>query len=82
MLGGWALVMIHDLHKGHDFLDLGLKITIPMSVITHKNVSTYLKAFGDENWEKINFRNFSRTNVKKKFQYDFSIPSLLSAIEN
>ena len=82
MLGGWALVMIHDRHKGKDFIDLGLKITIPMGVITQKNVSTYLNAFGDENWEKINFQRFSRIKMKQKFKYNFSISNILSAIEN
>ena len=82
MLGGWALVMIYDLHKGKDFLDLGYEITIPMSIITRKNVSSYLETFGDEDWGKINFQKFSRKNKKIKSKYDFSIPSLLSAIEN
>lgn len=82
MLGGWALVMIHDLHKGKDFLDLGHEITIPMSIITRKNVSSYLEKFGDEDWGKINFQKFSRKNKIIKPKYDFSIPSLLSAIEN
>ncbi len=82
MLGGWALVMIHDLHKGKDFLDLGREITIPMSIITRENISSYLEKLGDEDWGKINFQKFSRTNKIIKPKYDFSISSLLSAIEN
>ncbi|MGB0553280.1 MAG: ABC transporter substrate-binding protein [Alphaproteobacteria bacterium] len=82
MLGGWALVMIHDLHNGQDFVDLGHEITIPMSIITHKNVSSYLEKFGDENWGKINFQKFSRKNKKIKSKYNFSISNLLSTIKN
>jgi ABC-type sugar transport system substrate-binding protein len=83
MLGGWALVMIHDRHKGLDFIDLGREIIIPMGVITKNNVSSYLDEFGDEEWGKINFQKFTRKKNKPQNQkYDFSITNILSAIEN
>ena len=78
MLGGWTLVMIYDEYRGKDFVDLGETITIPMNIISQNNVLNYLKKFGDQNWEKINFKKFSRIGAVKEYNYDFSLRRLLS----
>ncbi len=77
MLGGWALVMIHDRHNGQDFEDLGDIITFPMSIINRDNVSEYLSVFGDQDWKKIDFEKFSRIKTAPRADYDFSLVRLL-----
>ena len=78
MLGGWILVMIYDEYRGKDFVDLGETITVPMNIISQNNVLSYLKKFGDQNWAKINFKQFSRIGAVKHYNYDFSLRRLLS----
>ena len=78
MLGGWALVLIHDRENGRDFRDLGRVITFPMYTITRDNIFSYLNVFGEENWKKVNFRRLSRTQDKINNSYDFSLSRLLA----
>jgi ABC-type sugar transport system substrate-binding protein len=78
MLGGWALVLIHDRENGRDFRDLGRVITFPMYTITRDNIFSYLNVFGEENWKKVNFRSLSRTQGKINTSYDFSLSRLLA----
>lgn len=80
MVGGWALVVLKDYYEGHDFLKeehgTELKINI-FGTIDSSNVDDYLKHFGDSNWNKIDFRKFSK-HYNKNFQhYDFSLNKIL-----
>lgn len=78
MLGGWAMVLIHDRNRGMDFTDIGVEYTIPMGIITKKNVTDYLRIFGDQKWEKVNFKRFLRTNKIVNKPYNFSLDKILS----
>jgi len=78
MQGAWAMVLIHDYHKGLDFKDLGFEFTAPMTVIDQTNVARYLEIFGDQNWDKIDFKKFSRWENKPQKIYQFQLTQILN----
>ncbi|MBT6307212.1 MAG: ABC transporter substrate-binding protein [Rhodospirillaceae bacterium] len=78
MQGAWAMVLIHDYHKGLDFEDLGFEFTAPMTVIDQTNVARYLEIFGDQNWDKIDFKKFSRWENKPQKIYQFQLTKILN----
>lgn len=81
MEGGWALILAYDYHNGIDFSeDLGTTIVTPMQAITGRNVDAYVEKIGDQNWRKIDFRQFSKTYNKSLDRYDFSLNTLLENI--
>ncbi len=83
MEGGWAMILAYDYYHGHDFKDtMGVEINTAMQEITRDNVNEYYEAFGDRNWDKIDFRKFSKAYNKKLKQYDFSLKGLLRHIHN
>ncbi len=78
MDGAWALTMIYDYHQGIDFAeDPGVYSKSSMSVIDENNVADYLKLFGDRNWRKIDFKNFSKAYTPDLKSYDFSLDAVL-----
>lgn len=72
------MVMLHDYHNktvdGAMFVDVYFK----MSPITFDNVDLFLSRLGDRNWDKIDFRQFSKTATARR-RYDFSTRSILEA---
>lgn len=78
MMGGWALVLLHDYHKGRDFAEEGVKLKMKIfEIIDAQNVNVYLSQFEDENWHKIDFTRFSKILNPNVTKYDFSIKTLL-----
>ncbi|WP_372370402.1 ABC transporter substrate-binding protein [Candidatus Uabimicrobium sp. HlEnr_7] len=78
MAGGWALVMLRDYHEGRDFAKIGLQQLVYMGTIDRSNVKKYLFYFGDQNWNKINFRKFLRKKPQQKYQ--FTIQKLFKVV--
>ncbi|NRA44847.1 MAG: ABC transporter substrate-binding protein [Oligoflexales bacterium] len=75
MEAGWVMVMLYDYHHGKDFAKSeGLSIQSKMNVIHKDNVSAYLKHFGDRNWDKIDFKKFSKVLNPKLKKYDQKFP--------
>ena len=82
MEGGWALILIHDYHHGIDFTsDLGTTIVTKMQLIDRNNVKQYLQAFGNRNWNKIDFKQFSKVYNTDLKHYDFSLQKLMQQID-
>lgn len=80
MEAGWALVMIYDYHHGTDFnIDPGISIVNSMHPITESNINEYLKLLGDRNWNKIDFRKFSKTYSPDLKKYDFSLDAIFKS---
>ena len=78
MEAGWALILLHDYHHGIDFkVDLGTQILTSMQAITADNVQQYLSKFKDQNWNKIDFKRFSKKYNPALRNYDFSLDALL-----
>ena len=77
MNGGFALVLLYDYFHGIDFYDeVGTKIQLNMSILTKNNVNKYLEKYSSQNWNKIDFRKYSKVLNKKLIKYDFSLESL------
>ena len=76
------MVLIHDYHKGADFVDLGFEFTAPMTVIDKTNVARYLAIFGDQNWDKIDFNKFSRWKNTPLKNYQFNLTKILNQFKN
>ncbi|WP_299816065.1 ABC transporter substrate-binding protein [uncultured Roseibium sp.] len=76
--GAWSMVMLRDHFfkniEGEAFVDVLFK----MSPITSENVDLYLANLGDNNWEKIDFRQFCKT-INGRSHYDFSAAAILEA---
>lgn len=74
MDGAWALVMLYDHINGVDVPASG-KSTF--SSITSENVEIFRKHFSNENWEQIDFRQFSKHLNPDMKEYDFNLDAIL-----
>ena len=82
MEAGWALLLMHDYHFGYDFIsDTGTEITTTMQALTEENINDYLRKFGDGNWNKIDFRRFSKKYNPHLSKYDFSLDAVLHSVD-
>ena len=78
MIGGCALVLLHDYHQGKDFADEGLELQAPLfGLVDGKNVDAFLAKFGDRNWNKIDFTRLSKVNNRDTKKYNFSVKTLI-----
>lgn len=77
MEGGWAMVMLYDYHHGKDFEQSGTTINSQMQAITQQNVTSYQEQLGNQEWEKIDFRRFSKVLNAEVTEYDFSLSNIL-----
>ena len=78
MTGGWALVMLYDYHHGRDFADEGLQLQRQIFGVLHTgNIDQFLTHFGDRNWGKIDFTQFSKVLNPAIKKYDFSLDAIL-----
>lgn len=81
--GGWALLLIHDYHYGIDFAeDPGISSTTKMRAITADNAQNYLDKLNKPDWNKIDFKQFSKKYNPALQKYDFSLEALLDAFDN
>jgi ABC-type sugar transport system substrate-binding protein len=80
LTGAWALVLLRDHRDGRDFASEDLAIRFPMSLIDRANVDTYLAAFGEQRWERIDFAKFCKTRNPALEKYDFTLARLLERV--
>ena len=77
IVGAWALVMIHDFHKGRDFADEGLQLERSMFVLFDPALATtFQNRFGDT-YSRIDFRRYSKVINNKAEAYQFGFTQLL-----
>lgn len=76
--GAWSLVMLRDHFfksaQGEVFVDVLFK----MSPINSANIDQYRQLLGDEDWGKIDFRRFSKSDTGRS-SYDFSAEAIMKA---
>jgi hypothetical protein len=77
MEGAWAMVLLYDHHRGIDFAAERLEWRSEMFALTRENVESYLAAFGDRDWDRIDFRAFSKAHNPALEQYRFSFAAVL-----
>lgn len=82
MTGGWSLVAIYDHANGIDFAaDNGLEMKPEVfGSLDASNVASYVRSFGEGNWNKLDFSRFSRKHNPKIKKYDFSLISVMKSV--
>jgi len=78
LIGAWAIVMLHDYHRGHDFAAHGgpnQKLDY-LHVVNRDNVTRYEHAFFQRR-DTLNFRIYSKTLHPRPGRYDFSLAHLM-----
>jgi ABC-type sugar transport system substrate-binding protein len=81
MEGGWAMILAYDYHHGKDFADeLGTTIFSSLQAVTPDNVDHHTDLFKQQDVDKIDFRELSKTYNSKLDKYDFSIENLLERL--
>jgi len=76
--GAWALVMLYDYAHGKDFADQGMQLQLPLFVLLDGELSSrFLQRYGNEDFSKIDFRQFSRHLHPELQHYDFSLLKVL-----
>lgn len=76
MVGGWAVVLLHDYLHGIDFRSEGTQFPSEMSALTSKNIRAYRSKLPQDQWHKIDFRKFSKKYNRGK-KYRFNLEALL-----
>ena len=79
LAGAWAMVMLYDYVQGHDFNAISAEVNFPMTAINQANAPDYLEHFGNQQWSRIPFKNFSLTHSKKLTRYPFTLTKLLQS---
>ena len=74
MDAGWIMVLLYDYHYGKDFI--GDMPTSTMYSIDKNNVEDYMKVFGNPDWNKIDFKQFSKIYNPSLKAYDFSLKAI------
>ena len=70
--------MIYDYTHGKDFASEGLELDQSMfTLFTPALATRYLERFGDMNFERIDFRRYSKALNPKLKRYDFNFKQLL-----
>lgn len=77
--GAFALVMLHDYDRGHDFAaDEGLELDQSMfTLFSPKEAAIFLERFGELRFDQVDFRRYSKVHNPKLKRYDFNFRQLL-----
>lgn len=80
--GAWSLILVHDHHNGIDFVDdPGVRSMTSMHSVTPDTIKDYKEKLSNPDWDRVDFRRFSKKYNSKLKKYDFSLQTLLSAFE-
>ena len=75
--GAWALVMIHDHHRGRDFADEGLALERPMfTLFNARSADVFLARFAHQA-EPVDYRRYSKVLNPQVRRYAFGFEQLL-----
>lgn len=80
ILGAWALVMVHDHHRGRDFAAAeGVALSSSMFVqLTPRMAEIFMQRFGEDRFDSVDFRQFSKAHNSGLKRYDFNFRQLLN----
>jgi ABC-type sugar transport system substrate-binding protein len=79
--GAWATIILHDYLHGEDFAEgESTVLEVEASLIDQKNAQAYLQYFGDDNWDKIDFSQFSKVLNPDLQRYNFSVNGLIKQV--
>ncbi|HPE61730.1 MAG TPA: ABC transporter substrate-binding protein [Thiolinea sp.] len=71
--GAWVAVMLHDYLQGRDFADEGLEQHSPMQAFPMQYAPAYLKRIREQDWDDIDFCQFSRVLNPEVRHYAFDV---------
>lgn len=78
MEGAWSAILMYDYLQGKDFKEIaGVEMKSSMGFLNSENLSVYTKKFGEGNFSKVDFREFSRHYHPELKKYTFDISPLL-----
>ena len=79
LCGAWALVMLHDHHKGLDFAPTeGLELQRPMFMLFGKaDARRFLQRFDSAGLDRLDFRPYSKWHHRELKRYPFTLDGLL-----
>ncbi|EMI53433.1 ABC transporter substrate-binding protein [Rhodopirellula sallentina] len=69
--GGWVAVVLHDYFNGLELSRIPTHFTSPMRLITSDNVDDYQKSLRAEQWQRIDFKQFSKLDQPDSQAYHF-----------
>ncbi|MBI3285848.1 MAG: ABC transporter substrate-binding protein [Burkholderiales bacterium] len=77
--GAWALVLLYDYHHGRDFAGEGLEMAQSMFMLFSRAEAARFQArFGDLNFNRLDFRRYSKVYNPRLKRYDFNFRQLLN----
>ena len=85
MDAGWALILIYDYLQSKDFVDdLGTLIVSELREIDSANIEQYKFVELTEQWDKIDFKHYSKCLNPSRKSYSFELPNIpnLSAMHS
>jgi ABC-type sugar transport system substrate-binding protein len=83
MEAAWAIILMFDHHNGIDFAysDGGVSRKSDFGSLNQANLGDWKSKFGNGDWEKIDFTQFSKALNPDLKDYEFSIDKVLEAAE-
>ena len=81
MEGGWAMVMLYDYANGVDFAGGSAQMVSRLRFLDQSNVDAYLTHFSGQDWDKIDFRTFSKAENPELKEYDFSLAAIFQQLD-
>lgn len=79
--GAWSVVVLYDYLQGIDISENGSStINVENTLIDNNNVSEYLTAFKQRNWQEIDFLKFSKAKHKDRKLYEFSLSTVVEQL--
>lgn len=77
--GAFSLVMLYDYHHGKDFADEGLELESSMFILfTPEEARRFQHLFGAMNFDKVDFKRYSKVINPSVKKYNFSFRQLLN----
>ena len=81
--GAFSLVILYDYHHGRDFADEGLELDRSMFILfTAEEARRFRHSFGAQNFDKLDFKKFSKVLNPAIKKYDFSFRQILNQADS
>lgn len=76
----WVAVLLYDYFHGQDFASEALSYQSRMSILDNSTIRLYLEHFKPENFDKIDFTQFSKVLNPKLKKYEFNFAPILRQV--
>lgn len=76
MESAWSIVMLYDYFHNNDFAGEAVSLKSKMDVLTKENIEEHYKHISEDNWGKVDFKQFSKTINPHIQEYDFTFQAI------